>query len=98
MTTYFAPTREIEFVINELAGAEHINRLPGYEEATPDLISAVLEEAARFSTEVLAPLNKTGDIEGSRLVDGKVITPAGFNDAYRQFIAAGWTGLNHSPD
>ena len=57
---YFAPVRDMEFVLNELAGLAGINALPGFEEATPDLVSAVLEEAGKFSSEVLAPLNKVG--------------------------------------
>jgi alkylation response protein AidB-like acyl-CoA dehydrogenase len=90
---YFAPVRDMEFVINELAGLAGINALPGFEEATPDLVSAVLEEAGKFSSEVLAPLNKVGDQEGSRLVDGKVVVPKGFAEAYQQFVECGWLGL-----
>lgn len=90
---YFAPVRDMEFVINELAGLAGIAALPGFEEATPDLVSAVLEEAGKFSSEVLAPLNKVGDQEGSRLVDGKVVVPKGFAEAYQQFVECGWLGL-----
>ncbi|MGI9265071.1 MAG: acyl-CoA dehydrogenase [Gammaproteobacteria bacterium] len=90
---YFAPVRDMEFVINELAGLDEIAELPGFEESTADLVSAVLEEAGKFSGEVLAPLNKTGDEEGSRLVDGKVVVPSGFSEAYEQFVECGWLGI-----
>ncbi len=98
MTTYIAPTLEMRFVLNELAGLDTVNTLPGYEEATPDLVDAVLEEAARLASEVLAPLNKTGDAEGSKLIDSKVVAPEGFADAYREFVEGGWAGLSMNPE
>ncbi len=94
MTTYHAPLNEIQFVLTELAGLDQVAALPGYEEATPDVVNAILEEAAKFATNVLDPLNVVGDREGSRrLDDGTVRTPAGFKDAYRQFCDNGWNGL-----
>lgn len=93
MATYTAPTRDMQFVINELAGLEDIARLPGFEDATPDMVEAILEEAGNFSSEVLAPINRTGDQQGSRLVDGKVVVPDGFGEAYRQYVENGWPGL-----
>ncbi len=98
MTTYIAPTLEMQFVLNELAGLDTVNTLPGFEEATPDLVDAVLEEAARLASEVLAPLNKIGDIEGSKLIDGNVVVPQGFADAYRAFVEGGWAGLSRNPE
>ncbi|MDH3691741.1 MAG: acyl-CoA dehydrogenase family protein, partial [Gammaproteobacteria bacterium] len=98
MTTYIAPTLEMKFVLNELAGLDAVNTLPGYEEATPDLVDAVLEEAARLASEMLAPLNKIGDIEGAKLVDGNVVVPNGFADAYREFVEGGWAGLSLNPE
>ncbi len=98
MTTYFAPTREMRFVIEELAGREQIAGLPGFEEAGADLVEAVLEEAGRLAAEVLAPLNKSGDEQGSRLEDGEVKTPEGFAGAYRQFVEGGWNGLSLPED
>ena len=86
MSTYHAPLKEMEFVLNELAGLAQIAKLPGFEEATPDTVAAVLGEAAKFATNVLDPLNVSGDREGSKLLpDGTVKTPAGFKDAYKQF-------------
>ena len=99
MSTYHAPLKEMEFVLNELAGLAQVGKLPGFEEATPDTVAAILEEAAKFATNVLDPLNGPGDREGStRLADGSVKTPAGFKDAYRQFIENGWNGLTKNPD
>ena len=94
MSTYRAPLADMHFVLNELAGLEAVAGLPGCEEATPDTVAAILQEASRFATDVLDPLNRTGDLEGSkRQPDGSVTTPKGFKEAYRQFIENGWNGL-----
>src|ERR1700674_1131953 len=98
MAEYAAPLRDMKFVIKELAGLDAIASLPGCEEVTPDLVDAVLEEAGKFATGVLSPLNWPGDQTGCKLQDGVVTTAPGFKDAYRQFVAAGWTGLNGSPE
>ena len=94
MSTYRAPLAEMQFVLTELAGLAEVSALPGYEEATPDVVAAILEEAAKFATSVLDPLNAVGDREGSqRLADGSVKTPTGFRDAYLRFCESGWNGL-----
>ena len=99
MSTYRAPLQEMSFVLNELAGLAQVASLPGFEEATADTVSAILEEAAKFATNVLDPLNGLGDREGATLLaDGSVKTPAGFKDAYRQFIENGWNGLTKNPE
>jgi 3-(methylthio)propanoyl-CoA dehydrogenase len=99
MSTYHAPLRDMEFVMNELAGLAQIAALPGYEDATPDTVTAVLEEAGRFAADVLDPLNASGDREGARLLpDGSVKTPEGFKGAYRKFIEGGWNGINKPAD
>src|SRR5205085_8490495 len=99
MSTYQAPLREIQFVLTDVAGLEQVAALPGFEEATPDVAFAVLEQAAKFATNVLDPLNATGDREGSALQpDGSVRTPKGFREAYRQFCANGWNGLTKNPE
>ncbi|WP_454754134.1 acyl-CoA dehydrogenase [Cupriavidus necator] len=92
---YHAPLKEMLFAINELANLRSISRLPGYEEATPDTAQAVLEEAARFSEQVVAPLNRTGDLDPSSWKDGVVTTTPGFKDAFRQFGEGGWQGVLH---
>ena len=98
MSTYAAPLKDMRFVLNELAGLAEVAKLPGYEEATPDTVDAILEEAARFAAEVLDPLNRTGDVEGSKLADGSVRTPPGFRDAYRKFAQGGWNALPFGPE
>jgi alkylation response protein AidB-like acyl-CoA dehydrogenase len=98
MSTYAAPLKDMRFVLNELAGLSEVARLPGYEEATPDTVDAILEEAARFASGVLDPLNRSGDQEGSKWSDGEVRTPKGFRDAYRQFAEGGWNALPFEPD
>ncbi len=93
MTTYIAPVRDMQFVIRELAGLERLTALPGYEEVTLELADAVLEEAAKLASEVLAPLNKTGDEQGASLTRDGVVAAQGFGAAYRQFVENGWNGL-----
>ncbi|WP_374691494.1 acyl-CoA dehydrogenase C-terminal domain-containing protein [Accumulibacter sp.] len=98
MSEYIAPIRDMQFVLRELAGLEQVAQLPGCEEATPDLVDAVLEEAARFAEEVLSPLNWSGDQEGARWHDKTVTMPAGFKEAYKLFAESGWTALGSEPE
>jgi acyl-CoA dehydrogenase len=93
MTTYSAPVKDMQFAIQELADLASVARLPGCEDATPDLVNAVLEEAARFASDIWAPLNRVGDVEGAKWNNGHVTMPEGFREAYRQFVEAGWNGL-----
>src|SRR6266568_2199148 len=99
MSQYHAPLKEMQFVMNELAGLEQVGKLPGYEDATPDTVAAILEEASKFATEVLDPLNAVGDREGATWQEGgKVKTATGFKDAYRRFAENGWNGLTKNPE
>lgn len=98
MPIYNAPLNDIRFVLNELLHAETLSELPGYEEATPDLIDPVLEEAAKICQDVLFPINQSGDQEGCVLENGEVRTPKGFKEAYQTFIEGGWTGLSADPE
>jgi len=92
---YAAPVKDIRFVMQELAGLQAISQMPGCEDATTETVDAILEEDARFCGEVLAPLNKSGDLEHSvRQADGSVKTPKGFKAAFKQFGAGGWQGLH----
>jgi len=93
MSTYHAPVKDMRFVMDELAGLPQISQLPGFTDATPDMADAVLEEAARFTGEVLAPLNRLGDTQGSQWSPTGVTTPAGWKAAYQAFCAAGWNGV-----
>ena len=97
MSAYTAPLKDMKFVLNELAGMSEVAKLPGCEDATPDTVDAILEEAAKFTSGVLDPLNYTGDQEGSRWEDGSVRTPKGFREAYRKFVEGGWNGLPLDP-
>jgi acyl-CoA dehydrogenase len=93
MSDYIAPVKDMRFVMDELAGLPEIAKLPGYEEATPDVADAILDEAAKFTGEVLAPLNRIGDKAGCQLTPQGVTTPAGWKEAYQAFCEAGWNGI-----
>jgi 3-(methylthio)propanoyl-CoA dehydrogenase len=94
MSDYVAPLKDMRFVLTDLAGLDEISALPGYEEATADLVEAILEEAGKFAGGVLAPLNRVGDREGARWADKAVTMPAGFKEAYKQFVDNGWSALD----
>ncbi|TFW06903.1 acyl-CoA dehydrogenase [Oxalobacteraceae bacterium OM1] len=96
--SYVAPVKDMLFVINELAGLSQINALPGFEDATPETVEAVLEENAKFCGEVVAPLNVGGDKEPSFWKDGSVTTSKGFKEAFKAFGEAGWQGVQHPVD
>ena len=96
--SYAAPVKDMLFCMKELADLGAIARLPGYEEAGLETAQAVLEECARFSQEVLAPLNRAGDVRPSTWHDGVVTTTPGFKEAFRQFGEGGWQGLQHPPE
>jgi alkylation response protein AidB-like acyl-CoA dehydrogenase len=98
MSAYFAPLRDMQFVLHELIDLEEIARLRGCEEVTGDLVDAVLEEAGKLARDVLAPLNKQGDVQGCTLKDHVVTTPDGFKRAYGQFVQGGWNMLPCDPD
>lgn len=93
--SYTAPVKDMLFVMNELAGLAAVNALPGCEDATPETAEAILEENARFCSEVIAPLNHSADKAPSSWADGKVTTSPGFKEAFRQFGEAGWQGVQH---
>jgi len=97
MSSYVAPLKDMRFVLNELSGLAAVAKLPGYEEATADTVGAILEEASKFASEVLDPLNHSGDQEGSVWKDGTVSTPKGFKEAYAQYVRGGWAALPFEP-
>ena len=98
MTEYDAPLRDMQFVIEELVGLSEVTALPGHEDLTSDTVRAILEEAAKFGREVLSPINRSGDIEGSRLENGVVVTPKGFKEAYQAYVDGGWNTLQFEPE
>jgi alkylation response protein AidB-like acyl-CoA dehydrogenase len=87
---YVAPLKDMRFVLKHVVGLDQVNTLPGWEEVTDDVVDAILEEAGKFASEVLSPLNMPGDKEGARWKDGVVTTPAGFKEAYWKFVNGGW--------
>jgi alkylation response protein AidB-like acyl-CoA dehydrogenase len=100
MSTYKAPLTDIRFALYDVLGAEALFAKLGYDDATRDVLDAVLDEAARFTETVLAPLNSVGDEIGCGFdkATGDVTTPPGFQQAYTQFIEGGWTGLTAAPE
>ena len=99
MPSYKAPLRDMRFLLNEVFNfPAHYQGLSNGKDADPDTVSSILDECARFCEEVLAPLNLPGDLEGCRFENGEVRTPAGFKDAYDQYVAGGWQGLSHPPE
>ncbi len=95
--SYTPPIKDMQFVINELAGLPEINQLSDFDMATPDLVDAILEEAGRLAAEVIAPTNWVGDRTGTRVENDAVVVPEEFHDAYRQFIDGGWPALPCNP-
>ncbi|KEO91395.1 acyl-CoA dehydrogenase [Erythrobacter longus] len=94
MPTYTAPTRDTRFVLNEMLDLASYGNLPGFENATQDMIDTIVNEAGKFCSEVLAPINQSGDEEGcTRHEDGSVTTPKGFKEAYDAYVEAGWATL-----
>jgi acyl-CoA dehydrogenase len=95
MPTYKAPVEDTLFLLNDVLHLDRYGNLPGFADASPDVIEAILAEAAKFSEEVLTPLNRVGDKEGcKRNGDGTVTTPKGFKEAYKQIIDGGWIGIS----
>ncbi|MBN8283918.1 acyl-CoA dehydrogenase [Zoogloea sp.] len=98
MSTYVAPVKDMLFAMNELAGLQEITTLPGNEEVSLDLVEAILDEAGKFATEVVDPLNPVGDKQGNKWKDGVVTTADGFKEAYASFCETGWNGMPASTE
>jgi acyl-CoA dehydrogenase len=99
MPIYKAPVDDALFLLNDVFHLDHYGNLPGFSDASPDVVEAVLREAAKFSEEVLTPLNRVGDKEGCKwAADGSVSTPKGFKDAYKQIVEGGWIGISVPPE
>jgi len=98
MPIYNAPVKDIKFVLNDLLGVDKMTNMPGFEDATPDMVDAILTEGAKLMNEVIQPLNQVGDSEGCTWNDGEVKTPTGFKEAYDEYRQAGWMGLDADPE
>ncbi|MFJ3054095.1 acyl-CoA dehydrogenase [Pseudomonas nitroreducens] len=98
MSEYSAPLRDMQFILDDLGLLARLQALPGQEEIGSDLAQAILAEAGRFASGVLAPLNSVGDRQGARWNDGAVRTADGWKPAYEQFVEGGWNALSCSPE
>ena len=95
MPSYKAPLDDVRFLLTDVFQIDRYNNLPGFSDASPDVREAILAEAAKLSEEVLQPLNRVGDLEGcTRHDDGRVTTPKGFKEAFKQLADGGWLGLS----
>ena len=99
MTQFNAPVRDIQFLLHDVLQISKYSNLPGFADASADVIDAIIEEGAKLTSQVLHPLNQSGDKEGcTRHDDGSVTTPKGFKEAYNQFREGGWQGLSFDPE
>jgi acyl-CoA dehydrogenase len=95
MPSYKAPVDDVLFLLNDVFQIERYNNLPGFADASPDVVEAILAEGAKLCEEVFAPLNRSGDVEGcTRHPDGSVTTPTGFKEAYEAYVNGGWMGIS----
>ncbi len=94
MHDYQAPLADMRFVLRELVDLDLLAQLPGFADVSLDVADAVLEEAGKFAAQVLSPLNRSGDLQGARWQEGQVLTAAGWQQAYAQFVADGWNALS----
>src|SRR5262245_7081413 len=94
MTTYHAPVADLEFLLEDVLDLRGLLALPAFADIDPEVVAGVLREGARYAEQVLSPINASGDAIGARLVDGRIELPPGFADAYRQYTADGWLGID----
>ncbi|MBX9706335.1 MAG: acyl-CoA dehydrogenase family protein, partial [Caulobacteraceae bacterium] len=95
---YKAPVRDLTFILNEVLEIDRYSNSPGFQDVSSDLVQQILEEGAKFSEEVIAPLNKVGDQEGCKWDNGKVTGPTGWKEAYKAMVEAGWPALSSDPE
>ena len=88
---YRAPVRDLRFILDHVVGFAQVAATPRFAEATPEMATAILTEAGRIATDVLAPLNRAGDRHPARLENGAVVSSPGFAEGYRAMAQGGWT-------
>jgi len=98
MANYYAPLKEMNFVLNSVSDVDAVYKLKKFEECNSELVESILEEAGKFASGVLAPLNTVGDLIGTKIVEQQVREPSGFSEAYQQFTEGGWTSLACNPE
>ncbi|WP_122901435.1 acyl-CoA dehydrogenase [Acinetobacter sp. B51(2017)] len=98
MNSYKAPLNDLSFIFNHLLDQKQLAELPGLEDLGVELYESVLDEAGKFATNVLDPINASGDREGLKIADGVVTTPKGFKEAYQQYTQAGWNNISLEPE
>lgn len=98
MPTYSAPIENIKFILHDVLNAEDLTSIPGFEDATADLVNQIIEEGAKLCENTLFPINQSGDEEGCIFKEGEVTTPKGFKEAYDEFIQGGWCGVSADPE
>src|SRR3989338_2809598 len=94
MTNYYAPIEDMSFVVQELGDLEGVSRLPGFAEATTDILQAILEQSAELTSEVVAPTNRIGDLKGTYIDNKQVMIPDEFKVIYKHYLEGGWSGLS----
>lgn len=98
MALYQAPVRDAQFILHEVLRVQDAQHIDGYDDLTDDITGAILEEAGRIASEVLLPINETGDKQGCMLENGVVRTPDGYKEAYKAQCEGGWPGIDLNPD
>lgn len=98
MNSYKAPLKDLNFIFNHLLDQDVLAQLPGLEDLSLELYESILDEAGKFATNVLDPINASGDREGLKIHDGVVTTPKGFKEAYAQYTEAGWNNISLDPE
>ncbi|MFD3192021.1 acyl-CoA dehydrogenase family protein [Sedimentitalea sp. HM32M-2] len=96
--SYTAPLQDMRFVLHRLCGLDDLANLPGLEDSTPDMVDAILDEAAKYAAQELSPLNRAGDLAGLGFDNGRVTTPEGWSDAYDTLVEMGWNSPSASPE
>jgi alkylation response protein AidB-like acyl-CoA dehydrogenase len=98
MSDYIAPIKDMTFVLNELAGLPALSQIPRFADSTAEMVSTVMDEAAKFASGVIAPLNEIGDNHGARCENNSVQESPGFADAYQKMVEGGWVALPCNPE